>query len=84
MALNPLKNDAEGDMKDNEDELTIKDHVRLAERHAQKALDLSYSTEPQNFFVRASLGRAQSILISLIANNRLRSKKVSEDLKRLD
>jgi hypothetical protein len=55
------------------EELTIKEHVFLAERHAQKALDLAYSEkEPQPFYVRVALGRAQSILISLITNKRIR------------
>lgn len=53
-------------------DLSIQEHVALAERHAQRALDLAYADEPQGIFVRRSLGRAQSILISLLVNGRLR------------
>lgn len=53
-------------------DLSIKEHVQVAENHAQRALDLAYGDEPQNFWVRRAIGRAQSILISLISNNRLK------------
>lgn len=54
------------------EDFSIKGHVQIAERHAQRALDLAYKDEPQTFWVRRAIGRAQSILISLITNNRLR------------
>lgn len=53
-------------------DLSIGEHVALAERHAQRALDLAYADEPQSLRVRLALGRAQSLLISLITNGRLR------------
>lgn len=53
-------------------DLSIREHVALAERHAQRALDLAYADEPQPLRVRLALGRAQSLLISLITNGRLR------------
>lgn len=52
--------------------LSIREYVEISENHAQKALDLAYGKEPQTFRVRRAIGRAQSILISLITNNRLR------------
>lgn len=53
-------------------DFTIVEHIQLAERHAQKAFNLSYEDEPQSFWVRRAIGRAQSILISLIVNGKLR------------
>lgn len=53
-------------------DLSIKDHVAIAERHAQRAFDLSHGDEHQKFWVRIAIGRAQSILISLITNNKLK------------
>jgi hypothetical protein len=53
-------------------DLSISEHVALAERHAQRALDLAYADEPQSLRVRLALGRAQSTLISLITSGRLR------------
>lgn len=53
-------------------DLSIREHVQLSENHAQRALDLSYEDEPQSFWVRRAIGRAQSILISLIVNGKLR------------
>jgi hypothetical protein len=52
--------------------LPIHEHVRLAERHANRALTLAYGDKPQPWRVRVAIGRAQSILISLISNGRLR------------
>jgi hypothetical protein len=54
------------------EKLTIQQHVELAHRHAQKALDLSYSGQPQNVWVRMALGRVQSILINLIVEKKLK------------
>jgi hypothetical protein len=54
------------------EDFSIKGHVRKAERHAQRALNLAYGDEPQTFWVRKAIGKAQSILISLIVNNRLK------------
>lgn len=52
--------------------LPLADHVRIAQWHAQRALNLAYGDEPQPFRVRLAIGKAQSLLISLIANGRLR------------
>lgn len=54
------------------EKLTIQQHVELAHQHAQKALDLSYSGQPQNVWVRMALGRVQSILINLIVEKKLK------------
>jgi hypothetical protein len=54
------------------DQFDIEEHVRLAERHAQCALDLAYGWQPQSLRVRLALGRAQNLLISLLANQRLK------------
>jgi hypothetical protein len=51
---------------------SFREHVELAERHAQRALDLAYADEPQSFYTRIKLGRAQSLLISLLTQNRFR------------
>lgn len=56
-------------------DLSIEEHIQEAERHAQRALDLAYGDEPQKLFVRIAIGRAQSILISLLANNKLKKRK---------
>lgn len=53
-------------------DLDLRSHVQLAERHAKAAMDLAYGAQPQPYWVRTRLGKAQSILISLIANNKLK------------
>lgn len=53
-------------------DLSIKEHVQVAENHTQKAFNLAHGDERQKLWVRMAIGRAQSILISLITNNRLR------------
>jgi hypothetical protein len=53
-------------------DLDIKSHVRLAQMHANAAKDLAYGSQPQSMGVRRSLGKAQSILISLLTNNKLK------------
>jgi hypothetical protein len=53
-------------------DLSIREHIEIAHAHAKRALDLAYSDEPQGLFVRLKLGRAQSILISLLTHSRLK------------
>jgi hypothetical protein len=53
-------------------DLSFREHVELAQSHAQRALDLAYADEPQSLYTRLKLGRAQSILISLLTQNRFR------------
>jgi hypothetical protein len=53
-------------------DLPIREHIELAHAHTQRALALAYGDEPQGYFVRAKIGRAQSILISLLTNNKLK------------
>jgi hypothetical protein len=52
--------------------MDIHDHIRIAHDHTSKALDLAYGDEHQSFWTRISIGRAQSILISLITNKKLK------------
>jgi hypothetical protein len=55
------------------DELSLKEHVKAAELHLKYALDLAYGDEYyQAPSTRRALGRAQSTLISLIVNNKIR------------
>jgi hypothetical protein len=53
-------------------DLSIKEHIERAHAHTQKALDLAYADEPQGLFIRMKIGRAQSILISLLTQNRFK------------
>jgi hypothetical protein len=53
-------------------DLTIKKHIELAHAHTQRALDLAYGDEPQGLTTRMKIGRAQSILITLLTQNRLK------------
>ena len=58
-----------------EGELDIKQHVMLAHQHTLMALDIAYGKvghEPQQYWVRRGLSQAQSILISMIVNDRLK------------
>lgn len=50
--------------------MTLRKHLEMAEWHAQQALDLAAEKEPQSILFRFSLGRAQSILMSLCDNIR--------------
>lgn len=51
---------------------SIKEHIEIAHAHTQRALDLAYSDEPQGLMTRMKIGRAQSILISLLTRNRFK------------
>ena len=53
-------------------DLDLKSHIRLAQLHLQAAHDLAYGSQKQPFWVRTAIGRAQSIIISLLANNKLK------------
>lgn len=53
-------------------DLSIKEHIEIAHAHIQRALDLAYADEPQSLRTRINIGRAQSLLISLLTNNRLK------------
>lgn len=53
-------------------DLSIREHIELAESHAQRALRLAYGDERQTLWVRLTLGRAQSILMWLVTSGRLR------------
>jgi hypothetical protein len=53
-------------------DLSIKEHIEIAHAHTQRALDLAYGDEPQGYFIRTKIGRAQSILISLLIHNRFK------------
>lgn len=59
--------------------LSFTGHLMSAQMHAQRALDLAYDREPQKFWTRIHLGRAQSILMSLVMRNiRDRAKRIQE------
>lgn len=46
--------------------LSIKEHIRRAERHTEIALSKAYLPNTRrSYFYRAALGRAQNILIKL-------------------
>lgn len=53
-------------------DLDIKSHVTLAHRHLKAAHDLAYGSQPQPFWVRTALGRAQSIIVSLLAKGKIK------------
>lgn len=54
-------------------DLDIKSHIKLAQLHLQAAHDLAYGSQPQPFWVRTQMGRAQSIIISLLVRGKIKS-----------
>lgn len=50
--------------------LSLREHLELAEGHTQKALNLAHHEEPQSVMFLVALGRAQAILLGLYSNVR--------------
>lgn len=53
-------------------DLSLKEHIQIAERHLQRALSLAYNDEPQPYGVKVRLARAHSILTTFLAKDQLR------------
>lgn len=53
-------------------DLDLKSHVELAHMHLKSAHDLAYGSQPQPFWVRTAIGRAQSIIVGLLAKGKIK------------
>lgn len=57
---------------DKEKEVSLREHINLAERHTQAALRLAYKDKKQPYWIRLRIAKAQSILIALLVNQKLK------------